>query len=125
VDRRMRALTPGERKAMARGRNADVLSRLATDHDPAVVRNLLENPRCTEREALLAASRRPARAVVLQEVFRSRKWGVNRRVRKAPAQNPYSPPVLPVQALSQGATHESREMRQRRTLATEGRLPAL
>src|SRR5712691_167382 len=94
VDREMRALTLGQRKAMARGRNGDVLSRLAQDHDPAVVHNLLENPRCTEREALLAASRRPARSVVLREVFRSRKWGVNRRVRKALAQNPYTPPAL-------------------------------
>jgi hypothetical protein len=124
VDREMRALTLGERKAMARGRNADVLSRLAQDHDPAVVRNLLENPRCTEREALLAASRRPARAVVLQEVFRSRKWGVNRRVRKALAQNPYSPPALAVQALSLLAAQDLREISADPTLASEVRVQA-
>jgi len=124
VDREMRALTLGERKAMARGRNADVLSRLAQDHDPAVVRNLLENPRCTEREALLAASRRPARAVVLQEVFRSRKWGVNRRVRKALAQNPYSPPALAVQALSLLAAQDLREISADATLASEVRVQA-
>ncbi|MFL5446244.1 MAG: hypothetical protein ACJ78W_17135 [Myxococcales bacterium] len=124
VDREMRALTLGERKAMARGRNADVLSRLAQDHDPAVVRNLLENPRCTEREALLAASRRPARAVVLQEVFRSRKWGVNRRVRKALAQNPYSPPALAVQALSLLAAQDLREISADGTLASEVRVQA-
>jgi hypothetical protein len=120
----MRALTLGERKAMARGRNADVLARLAQDHDPAVVRNLLENPRCTEREALLAASRRPARAVVLQEVFRSRKWGVNRRVRKALAQNPYSPPALAVQALSLLAAPDLREISGDATLASEVRVQA-
>jgi len=124
VDREMRALTLGERKAMARGRNADVLARLAQDHDPAVVRNLLENPRCTEREALLAASRRPARAAVLQEVFRSRKWGVNRRVRKALAQNPYSPPALAVQALSLLAAQDLREISADATLASEVRVQA-
>jgi hypothetical protein len=124
VDREMRALTLGERKAMARGRNGDVLTRLAQDHDPAVVRNLLENPRCTEREALLAASRRPARAVVLQEVFRSRKWGVNRRVRKALAQNPYSPPALAVQALSLLAAQDLREISRDATLASEVRVQA-
>ena len=124
VDREMRALTLGERKAMARGRNADVLARLAQDQDPAVVRNLLENPRCTEREALLAASRRPARAVVLQEVFRSRKWGVNRRVRKALAQNPYSPPALAVQALSLLAAQDLREISADATLASEVRVQA-
>ena len=124
VDREMRALTLGERKAMARGRNADVLARLAQDHDPAVVRNLLENPRCTEREALLAASRRPARAAVLQEVFRSRKWGVNRRVRKALAQNPYTPPALAVQALSLLAAQDLREISGDATLASEVRVQA-
>ena len=124
VDREMRALTLGERKAMARGRNADVLARLAQDHDPAVVRNLLENPRCTEREALLAASRRPARAVVLQEIFRSRKWGVNRRVRKALAQNPYSPPALAVQALSLLAAQDLREISADATLVSEVRVQA-
>jgi len=124
VDREMRALTLGERKAMARGRNADVLARLAQDHDPAVVKNLLENPRCTEREALLAASRRPARAAVLQEVFRSRKWGVNRRVRKALAQNPYSPPALAVQALSLLAAQDLREISADATLASEVRVQA-
>ena len=124
VDREMRALTLGERKAMARGRNADVLARLAQDHDPAVVKNLLENPRCTEREALLAASRRPARAAVLQEVFRSRKWGVNRRVRKALAQNPYSPPALAVQALSLLAAQDLREISADTTLVSEVRVQA-
>jgi len=124
VDREMRALTLGERKAMARSRNADVLARLAQDHDPAVVRNLLENPRCTEREALLAASRRPARAAVLQEVFRSRKWGVNRRVRKALAQNPYSPPALAVQALSLLAAQDLREISADATLASDVRVQA-
>jgi hypothetical protein len=124
VDREMRARSLGERKALARGRDRDLLARLAQDHDPAVVRNLLENPRCTEREALLAASRRPARAHVLEEVFRSRRWGTNRRVRKALAQNPYTPPALAVAALSLLAAADLREISTDGTLASEVRVQA-
>jgi hypothetical protein len=124
VDREMRARTLGERKALARGRNADLLARLAQDHDPTVVRNLLENPRCTEREALLAASRRPARAAVLEEVFRSRRWGINLRVRKALAQNPYSPPALAVAALSLLSMGDLREISTDGTVSSEVRIQA-
>jgi len=45
-----------------------------------VVKHVLQNARCTEREVLLAASRRPQRAEVLEEIFRSRRWSSNRRV---------------------------------------------
>lgn len=100
VDREMTARTLGHRKAIARGQNRDLLVRLAHDQDPDVVRNLLENPKLTEREALIAASRRPTVAAVLEEVFRSRRWGINRRVRKALALNPYSPPALAAAALT-------------------------
>ena len=93
-DRGMRARTLGERKQLARGVDRDQLARLATDLDPAVVRALLQNPRCTEREVLIAAARRPARAAVLEEIFRSARWAQNRRVRRALALNPYSPPAL-------------------------------
>jgi hypothetical protein len=100
VDREMNARTLGHRKALARGQDADLLSRLAHDQDPSVLANLLENPRLTEREVLIAASRRPTGAAVLEVVFRSRRWRTNRRVRKALALNPYSPPALAASALS-------------------------
>ena len=58
VDRAMRAKTLGERKALARGHDRDRLARLLSDPDPAVLRHLLENPRITERDVLVAASRR-------------------------------------------------------------------
>jgi hypothetical protein len=112
------------RKALARGRNPDLLARLAQDHDPMVVRNLLENPRCTEREALLAASRRPARAAVLEEVFRSRRWGTNVRVRKALAQNPYAPPALAIAALSLLPMGDLREISTDGTVSSEVRVQA-
>jgi hypothetical protein len=110
VDREMTARTLGHRKTMARGQNRDVLARLAHDQDPAVVRNLLENPRLTEREVLIAASRRPTDASILEEVFRSRRWSSNRRVRKALALNPYSPPALAAAALTLLTAPELREV---------------
>ena len=59
VDREMRARTLGERRALARTHDRDLLARLAGDQDPMVVRHILQNPRCTEREVLVAAARRP------------------------------------------------------------------
>ena len=59
VDRRLRALTLGERRALSRSRDIDMLVRLAHDQDTRVVQGLLQNPRITEREAVMIASRRP------------------------------------------------------------------
>jgi uncharacterized protein (DUF2267 family) len=100
IDREMRARTLGERRSLAKTRDRDLLARLATDPDPTVVKYILQNPRCTEREVLLAASRRPARPEVLEEIFRSQRWSVSRRVRRAIALNPYSPPALASAALA-------------------------
>ena len=124
VDREMRARTLGERKALARGRDRDLLVRLAQDQDPMVVRNLLENPLCTEREALVAASRRPVRTAVLQEVFKSRRWATNRRVRKALAQNPYTPPSLAITALAILTAPDLREIASDPTVSSEVRVQA-
>ena len=124
VDSEMRARSLGERKALARGRNRDLLVRLAQDQDPMVVRNLLENPRCTEREVLIAASRRPVRTAVLQEVFRSRRWATNRRVRKALAQNPYTPPSLAISALAILTAPDLREIASDGTISSDVRVQA-
>jgi hypothetical protein len=124
VDRAMRSRTLGERKAMARGRDRDVLARLATDTDPTVVRALLQNPRVTEREVLISASRRPARAAVLEEIFRSPRWAQNRRVRRALALNPYSPPALATTALALLTGPDLREVAADSNLATEVRVHA-
>jgi hypothetical protein len=110
VDREMRGRTLGMRKQLARAHDRDLLARLATDQDASVLRNLLLNPRLTEREVLVAASRRPARAAALEEIFRSRRWGQNRRVRRALALNPYSPPTLGVAALALLTAPDLREV---------------
>ncbi len=124
VDKKMRARTLGERKQLARTRDPDLLARLATDPDPAVVRLLLENPRCTEREVLIAASRRPARIAVLEEIFRSPRWVQNRRVRRALALNPYSPPALAASALALLTAPDLREVANDSNLSSEVRIQA-
>lgn len=110
VDREMNARTLGHRKSLARSSDRDFLSRLAHDQDPLVIRNLLENPKLTEREVLIAASRRPTLAAVLEELFRSRRWNTNRRVRKALALNPYSPPALASAVISTLTAPDLREV---------------
>jgi len=124
IDREMRARTLGERRALARTHDRDLLARLATDPDSTVIKHVLQNGRCTEREVLLAASRRPQRAEVLAEIFRSQRWSSNRRVRRALALNPYSPPALAAAALALLTAPDLREVANDLTIATEVRVQA-
>jgi hypothetical protein len=109
-DAKMSSLTLGHRRALARARDPDLIARLAHDQDPAVVRNLLVNPRITERVVLRIAARRPVRPEVLDEVLRSPRWSRNTRVRTALAQNPYAPIALAVRALATLLAPELREI---------------
>jgi hypothetical protein len=124
IDREMRARTLGERRSLARTRDRDLLARLATDQDATVVRHVLQNPLCTEREALVAASRRPQRPDVLEEIFRSRRWSPNRRVRRALALNPYSPPSLASAALALLTEPDLREVAADLTISQDVRVQA-
>jgi hypothetical protein len=124
IDREMRARTLGERRALARTHDRDLLSRLASDQDPMVVKHILQNPRCTEREVLVAAARRPQKAEVLEEIFRSRRWSSNRRVRRALALNPYSPPALASAALALLTAPDLREVAADLTISADVRVQA-
>ena len=75
-------------------RDPDVLSRLATVSNPAVIRNALINPRLTEALVVRMAARRPARPEPLIEIWKSPKWSVRHAVRRALAFNPYLPPEV-------------------------------
>ncbi|MCK6526067.1 hypothetical protein L6R50_00385 [Myxococcota bacterium] len=81
----------GRRRAIARGRDRFQLDRLLFDRNPAVVRNLLENPRVTERDVVRIAAMRPTTSAVLNEVHRHPRWIGAYRVKKALVFNPYSP----------------------------------
>ena len=124
IDREMRARTLGERRALARTRDRDLLARLAGDQDPTVIKHILQNPLCTQREVLVAASRRPQRQEVLEEIFRSRRWSANRRVRRALALNPYSPPALASAALALLTAPDLREVAGDLTISAEVRVQA-
>jgi hypothetical protein len=88
--------TLGLLKTRARtARDADTLARLALASNPAVVRNLLLNPRLTEPDVVRLAARRPARGEPLVEVWRSR-WSSRHLVRRALVFNPYLPPEVGV-----------------------------
>jgi len=77
-----------------------------------------------EREVLLAASRRPQRAEVLEEIFRSRRWSSNRRVRRSLALNPYSPPALASAALALLTAPDLREVAADQTISQDVRVQA-
>jgi hypothetical protein len=93
-----RALTLGERKALARGGRRELLVALLADPDAQVIRALLDNPRLTEKDVVAVAARRPVRADVLRTIFASR-WLARYHVKRALVMNPWTPIELAVRLL--------------------------
>jgi hypothetical protein len=91
-----RALTLGERKALARRPTRLQLDRLLADPHPAVIRALLGSPRITEDDVMRMAARRPAYPDVLAEIARTPQWIRYARVRMALVQNPDTPAEVAV-----------------------------
>jgi len=89
VDRELRELTLGSRRALARRARGDLLARVLTDPDPGVITNLLTNPRTTEQVVLAIASRRPTVSEPLIAVLRSPRWICRYQVKLALVQNPH------------------------------------
>jgi len=81
----------GLRKAFARGSNRFKLDRLLFDLNPAVIRNLLRNPRVVEKDVVRIAAMRPTNAEVIHEVYASSRWITRYAVKKAIVFNEYSP----------------------------------
>jgi len=95
LDPEFSRITLGERKYMARGHDRTRLDRLLFDPEPAVIRNLLNNPHITEQDVIRLAARRPIPAAVLKQLQESR-WGDRYRIRLALVCNPYTPTELSV-----------------------------
>ncbi len=98
---RGRPLALGERKALARGRDRQLLARVLRDPHPDVIRIVLANPALTEDDVVRLAARRPVRAEVLREVASSVRWIARYGVRLAVLKNPYAPldvalPLVPL-----------------------------
>lgn len=86
-----RALTLGERKSLARRPDRALLDRALRDGHPAVVAQLLVNPRLTEADVARMCASPRAQAGALRQVFAAPRWVVRSRVRYALASNPNAP----------------------------------
>lgn len=87
----LRDMPLGERKALARSTNRDVLLKLLEDEHPHVQQMLLSNPRVTVREVVAVAARRGVKHHVLRGVARHPRWMHNFEVHRALVKNPDTP----------------------------------
>ena len=86
-----RALTLGERKALARTHSREQILLLLRDPHPAIVAILLDNPHVTESDVLKLASTRPAVPASLVRIAAHPRWSVRHAVKRALVQNPTMP----------------------------------
>jgi hypothetical protein len=93
---RGRALTLGERKALARTHARDSLVLLLRDPHPDVVEILLDNPHVTEDDVVRIAAQRPGVAPALALVAEHARWSSRYLVRRALVLNPATPMHLAV-----------------------------
>lgn len=93
-------LTLGHRKWMARTGEREVLERLMRFPEPEVIRNLLVNPKVTERDVVALVAKRPAKPAVQREIFAARKWIARYAVKRALVLNPYTPTDISLRLLS-------------------------
>jgi len=115
----LEALSLGHRKTLARGhRDPDLLARLAADGEPSVVRELLQNPRLTERLVIRIAARRPCRPETLRCVWEERRWRVRPGVQAALAKNPYLDPAIALQLLPSLGPRDLQEVAADREMST-------
>lgn len=87
----LRDMTLGERKALARSQNRDVLLKLLEDEHPHVQQMLLSNSRVTVREVIAVAARRGVKHHVLRGIARHPRWMHNFEVHRALVKNPDTP----------------------------------
>jgi hypothetical protein len=99
-DARLAHMTLGQKKSLARmHKDPDLLSRLAAEGAPEVVRELLQNPQLTEPFAVRIAARRPCRPETLRLLAESRRWRTQPAVALAVARNPYTEPAVALKLL--------------------------
>ena len=96
---KLAGLTLGTRKFLARKHDIYLLEKLLLDPDPTVIRNLLKNPRITEKEVLYICTRRPNNAEVLKEVATHPQWFKRYFVKLSLCKNPYTPVPIVTSAL--------------------------
>ena len=82
-------VTLGERRAMAAGREYQLLKRLLMDPDPLVIRKLLRNRQLRLADIKVIATRRPTVPEILWEIAMHPRWFRREEVREALVRNPY------------------------------------
>ncbi len=80
---KLKHLTLGEKKALARQKDYDQLEFLLFDNDPVVIENILLNPKLTEEDVIKVASNKASPREVLEVIFKSNKWISRYRIKKA------------------------------------------
>ncbi|MFH1262049.1 MAG: hypothetical protein V1495_01210 [Pseudomonadota bacterium] len=98
--KRLGRLTLGRRKQLGRDPRRKNIELLVFDADPAVIRELLNNPRITERDVVRIAARHQAPPAVLDEVCRSDRWITQYSIKKALVFNPRTPAAFAVGLLN-------------------------
>ncbi len=96
----LRDIPLGTRKSLARKPDFKMIQKIARDQDHRVIKNLLDNPRLTERDVLKIGSTRPTSPRVLEEIYNNRKWIARYSVKKAIVLNPCSPLPLALSLLT-------------------------
>ncbi|HLG18185.1 MAG TPA: hypothetical protein VI895_00035 [Bdellovibrionota bacterium] len=88
---KLAALTVGEKKQLSKGNQRRMLELLLFESHPLVIRDLLRNPRISERDVVRIAARHQAPAPVLEEILSSDRWMAQYSVKKALVFNPNTP----------------------------------
>ena len=100
----------GVRKAWARQDNEFVIDRLIADPDPAVIANLLDNPRLLPRDVIRIASNRDAGEEVLELIATHHRWVSLYPVKVTLAHNPATPVRIALGILRLLMTPDLREI---------------
>ncbi len=104
------SLTLGEKRALARTSDRDMIRRLLHVDSPLVAAALLENPHVTSADVVRMASKRPLSSEVLAVIGRHRRWIVNSQVRCAVVLNPSVPFDVAVGLLEKMGAGELRDV---------------
>jgi len=81
----------GMKISLSKTQDKNLLDRLMNDGNPMVIRTILQSPLLTERDVIKISSKRPIHALILEEIYRNKKWISRYSVKKSLVLNPYSP----------------------------------
>lgn len=89
----------GIRKSLARNLDFRTIMRVAKDQDHRVIRNLLDNPRLTEKDVIAIGAARPTSHRVIETIYSHQRWISRYAIKKVIVFNPYSPLSMAIRLL--------------------------